>query len=62
MDEFKQGVVGAKSNNLAGLRGRLPESIQLPASVTVGATQGVLCLAENVSVRVGVLMAGALHH
>ncbi|KFM28490.1 Alpha-glucan water dikinase, chloroplastic [Auxenochlorella protothecoides] len=35
MDEFKQGVVGAKSNNLAGLRGRLPESIQLPASVTI---------------------------
>lgn len=46
MDEFKQGVVGAKSNNLAGLRGRLPESIQLPASVTVGATKGVLCLAR----------------
>mmetsp|Transcript_39261 Transcript_39261/g.92974 ORF Transcript_39261/g.92974 Transcript_39261/m.92974 type:complete len:1415 (-) Transcript_39261:222-4466(-) len=35
MDEFKDGVVGAKSKNIAGLRGKLPEWINLPASVTV---------------------------
>jgi alpha-glucan,water dikinase len=35
MDEFADGVVGAKSKNLSGLRGELPESIALPASVTV---------------------------
>lgn len=35
MDEYKDGVVGAKSKNLAGLRGRLPDNINLPASVTL---------------------------
>ena len=35
MDEYKPGVVGAKSKNLAGLRGKLPGHIQLPASVTL---------------------------
>jgi alpha-glucan,water dikinase len=35
MDGFKDGVVGAKSKNLAGLRGKLPEWINLPPSVTL---------------------------
>jgi hypothetical protein len=35
MDEFKDGVVGAKSKNIANLRGKIPEWIRLPAAVTV---------------------------
>ena len=35
MDEYKDGVVGAKSKNLAGLRGKLPDWIALPPSVTL---------------------------
>ena len=35
MDEYANGVVGAKSKNLAGLRGKLPAHIKLPASVTL---------------------------
>lgn len=35
MDEYKQGVVGAKSRNIANLRGKLPEWVALPASVTL---------------------------
>lgn len=37
MDEYGQDVVGAKSRNLAALRGQLPNWIDLPGSVTVGA-------------------------
>lgn len=35
MSEYSAGVVGAKSKNLAGLRGKLPADINLPASVTI---------------------------
>jgi hypothetical protein len=35
MSEFKDGVVGAKSKNLASLRGKLPDWIRLPPAVTV---------------------------
>ena len=35
INEFKDGVVGAKSKNLAGLRGLLPDWINLPASVAL---------------------------
>jgi hypothetical protein len=35
MDEFKDGVVGAKSKNIANLRGKIPDWIRLPAAVTV---------------------------
>eukprot|EP00959_Pyramimonas_sp_CCMP1952_P086707 1813506-Pyramimonas_sp.AAC.1 len=35
MDAFAPGVVGAKSKNLANLRGKLPEWIQLPPSMAV---------------------------
>ena len=35
MDDFKDGLVGAKSRNLAGLMGRLPEWIKLPTGVTI---------------------------
>ncbi|KAK2077624.1 hypothetical protein QBZ16_004470 [Prototheca wickerhamii] len=49
MADFAPGVVGAKSKNLAGLRGRLPASIRLPASVTVpfGAFEKALEAREN---------------
>ncbi len=35
MEEYAPGVVGAKSRNIANLRGKLPESVSLPASVTL---------------------------
>eukprot|EP00873_Tetraselmis_striata_P000762 jgi/Tetstr1/421026/TSEL_012071.t1 len=35
MDAFKTGVVGAKSKNIANLRGKLPDWVKLPASVTI---------------------------
>ncbi len=35
MDDYQDGVVGAKSKNLAGLRGKLPDNINLPSSVTL---------------------------
>lgn len=35
MSDFKDGVVGAKSKNLANLRGKLPDWIRLPPAVTV---------------------------
>ncbi|EFJ44707.1 hypothetical protein VOLCADRAFT_118653, partial [Volvox carteri f. nagariensis] len=49
MDEYRDGVVGAKSKNLAKLRGRLPANINLPASVTLpfGCFEQVLELPEN---------------
>lgn len=34
-NEFKDGVVGAKSKNLANLRGKIPDWIRLPSAVTV---------------------------
>ena len=44
MDEYAHDVVGAKSRNLAALRGKLPDWISLPASVTVGGFAAVSCL------------------
>ncbi|CAG9462085.1 unnamed protein product [Pedinophyceae sp. YPF-701] len=35
VDRFADGVVGAKSKNIASLRGKLPEWVNLPASVTI---------------------------
>lgn len=35
MNDFKDGVVGAKSKNIANLRGKIPDWIRLPAAVTV---------------------------
>jgi hypothetical protein len=35
MNEFSEGVVGAKSKNLANLRGKIPDWIRLPPAVTV---------------------------
>jgi alpha-glucan,water dikinase len=34
-NEFAPGIVGGKSNNLTGLRGRLPDWIHLPASLAL---------------------------
>ncbi|PNW80482.1 hypothetical protein CHLRE_07g319300v5 [Chlamydomonas reinhardtii] len=53
MDEYKDGVVGAKSKNLAGLRGRLPDNINLPASVTLpfGCFEQALELKENQDIK-----------
>lgn len=52
MDAFQNNIVGAKSKNLAGLRGRLPASINLPASVTVpfGSFEEALKSQENAAV------------
>ncbi|GAB4820070.1 hypothetical protein N2152v2_007116 [Parachlorella kessleri] len=49
MDEYAHDVVGAKSRNLAALRGKLPDWISLPASVTVplGAFEEVLKQGAN---------------
>ncbi|KAI3430517.1 hypothetical protein D9Q98_005110 [Chlorella vulgaris] len=49
MDGFKDEVVGAKSKNLAGLRGKLPDSIALPSSITIpfSSFEQVLKLKEN---------------
>ncbi|GFR47292.1 hypothetical protein Agub_g8979 [Astrephomene gubernaculifera] len=53
MDEYSDGVVGAKSKNLARLRGRLPPSINLPASVTLpfGCFEQILELPENQDIK-----------
>ncbi|KAK9816496.1 hypothetical protein WJX72_001009 [[Myrmecia] bisecta] len=53
MGEFADGVVGAKSKNIAGLRGKLPEEIRLPASVTVpfGSFEEALNQTENREVK-----------
>ena len=34
-DEYREGMVGAKSNNVASLRGRLPDWIRLPVSAAL---------------------------
>ena len=53
MDAYADGVVGAKSRNLASLRGALPPWIGLPSSVTVpfGAFEACLALPENEAAR-----------
>lgn len=52
MDSFADGHVGAKSKNLASLRGRLPTWIQLPPSTTVpfGSFEKILGYPENARV------------
>lgn len=49
MDMFSDGVVGAKSKNLANLRGKLPEWIRLPPSVAIpfGTFEAVLKDRDN---------------
>jgi alpha-glucan,water dikinase len=54
MSDFKDGVVGAKSKNLANLRGKLPDWIKLPPAVTVPFSSF-----EKVGGGVGVLRRGA---
>ncbi|GAX78330.1 hypothetical protein CEUSTIGMA_g5772.t1 [Chlamydomonas eustigma] len=53
MDAYEHGVVGAKSRNLAGLRGKLPEHIKLPSSVTLpfGCFEEVLDQPENSKIK-----------
>ncbi|GLC33353.1 hypothetical protein PLESTB_000342400 [Pleodorina starrii] len=53
MDDYRDGVVGAKSKNLASLRGRLPSNIKLPASVTLpfGCFEQALELPENKHIK-----------
>uniref|UniRef100_A0A383VC26 Uncharacterized protein n=1 Tax=Tetradesmus obliquus TaxID=3088 RepID=A0A383VC26_TETOB len=53
MNEFKDGVVGAKSKNIANLRGKIPDWIRLPAAVTVpfSSFEQALELQENHGVR-----------
>ncbi|KAK3256570.1 Alpha-glucan water dikinase 1, chloroplastic [Cymbomonas tetramitiformis] len=52
MDEFQDGVVGAKSKNLAGLRGKLPSAVELPPSMSLpfGTFEAVLAASENLQV------------
>jgi alpha-glucan,water dikinase len=47
--DFKEGLVGSKSNNLRCLEGRLPDWIHLPASVALpfGVFENVLALSSN---------------
>eukprot|EP00741_Cyanophora_paradoxa_P017205 tig00000202_g16617.t1 len=51
--EFGHGVVGGKSNNLNGLRGRLPDWIHLPASAALpfGVCEKVLESPENADIH-----------
>jgi len=53
MDEFRDGVVGAKSKNIANLRGKIPDWIRLPAAVTVpfGSFEQALQEPENHRIR-----------
>ncbi|KAK9867578.1 hypothetical protein WJX84_002715 [Apatococcus fuscideae] len=53
MDAFKDGVVGAKSKNIAGLRGKLPKEIALPPSVTIpfGSFEEALGSKANLQIR-----------
>ncbi|KAF8067212.1 R1 [Scenedesmus sp. PABB004] len=53
MSGFEAGVVGAKSKNLANLRGKIPDWIRLPAAVTVpfGSFEQALELPENHGIR-----------
>jgi alpha-glucan,water dikinase len=52
-DEFTPEIVGAKANNLNGLRGRLPDWIRLPASLALpfGAIEKALQDAANRELR-----------
>jgi alpha-glucan,water dikinase len=52
-DEFTPGLVGGKSNNLNGLRGRLPDWVGLPASIALpfGVFEKVLEDKSNREVR-----------
>ena len=52
MDAFRDGVVGAKSKNLAGLRGKVPAWIRLPGSVTVPFATFERCLEEKANATV----------
>jgi len=53
MSEYRNGVVGAKSKNLASLQGKLPAEIKLPASVTLpfGCFEQVLDMPENKQIK-----------
>lgn len=59
MGDYEDGVTGAKSKNLAALRGKLPDWVRLPASVTLpfGCFEQVLEARENRDVRDRLLAA-----
>jgi len=67
MDEYAPGVVGAKSRNIQGLQGKLPDWISLPPSVTLpfGCFEQALEAEENadvkkeISARVAQIQGGA---
>ena len=62
-DQFTPAIVGGKSNNLNGLRGRLPDWIHLPASLALpfGSMEKLLADAPNQAIRteVELLVASA---
>ncbi len=51
--DFNELVVGAKSNNLNALRGKLPDWVRFPASIALpfGVFEAVLAAAENRNLR-----------
>jgi alpha-glucan, water dikinase len=53
MSDYRDGVVGGKSRNLAALRGALPDTVSLPASVTLpfGCFEEALKAKENKEVK-----------
>jgi alpha-glucan,water dikinase len=61
MADYKDGVVGSKSKNLAALRGKLPDWISLPASVTLpfGCFERALDAPENAPVKKTIVEAAA---
>lgn len=68
MDEYKDGVVGAKSKNLAGLRGKLPDAIKLPSSITLpfgcfeqASLQGGRCVWEGYAAWVAATARNCAH-
>ena len=59
MSEYAENIVGAKSKNLAALRGQLPDWISLPGSVTLpfGCFEEALDAKENADVKKRLLAA-----
>lgn len=57
MDDYSPQLVGAKSRNIAGLRQKIPEWIQLPSSVTIpfGTFEKVLDMEPNKDIKRAIL-------
>jgi len=60
MDSFKDNIVGAKSKNLAAMRGKIPDSIGVPASVTLPFGCYEECLKHRLNAQVSQEIAALL--